>query len=134
MSEDLVKRTADFFKSLVEYLPGAPDSQLSSQWREKAKKFLATDPGEQAAYLFLDQVSQLPQAEISSFVGALCDVRKYYSCPEEANALSEVAGEIERLRSGLQLVLDWYDRDGSVGGCSNLIDDIRPLLEPRGGA
>lgn len=36
--------------------------------------------------------------------------------------------EIDRLRAALQAVRDWYERDGSVGGCDSLMEEhVEPL-------
>lgn len=43
--------------------------------------------------------------------------------------IAELREELARLRVALKAVLEWYDRDGSVGGCDLLIEDVvRPLL------
>ncbi len=37
------------------------------------------------------------------------------------------AAEDKARREVIQVVIEWYERDGSVGGCSLMIDDIRAL-------
>ena len=37
--------------------------------------------------------------------------------------------EAERLRTVLRSLYEWYDRDGSVGGASQVFEDNRAALE-----
>lgn len=41
----------------------------------------------------------------------------------------EMNKEIEKLTSKLNKFKDWYDRDGSVGGLSQLMDELMPQTE-----
>lgn len=44
------------------------------------------------------------------------------------NMHAGVLEENERMRAALQAVRCWYDRDGSVGGCENLMEEhVEPL-------
>lgn len=49
---------------------------------------------------------------------------------ELENAIEAIINEMldSRERRALQAVRDWYDRDGSVGGCDNLMEEhVEPL-------
>ena len=36
--------------------------------------------------------------------------------------------EVGRLREALEYVVAWHDKDGSVGGASNVMDEVRAAL------
>ncbi len=42
--------------------------------------------------------------------------------------LNEAATEIESLRNDLLKIKDWYERDCSVGGLENVMDDLENKL------
>ena len=48
---------------------------------------------------------------------------------EAATQILELRAKAERLRTVLRSLYEWYDRDGSVGGASQVFEDNRAALE-----
>ncbi len=48
--------------------------------------------------------------------------------------LTEGGAELARLLTAFRELYEWYDRDGSVGGASNVFEDNRHVLSPIGGS
>jgi hypothetical protein len=49
---------------------------------------------------------------------------------DEKPMCEEAADEIERLRAALVKVKDWFERDVSVGGLSNVMGEVYAALSP----
>ena len=72
-------RLYNLFCGIIKELSDAPDSQLSSNLRNKCSEFLRTERSESELSDFLDYISQQPLTEASQFVKTLCDVNRFYN-------------------------------------------------------
>lgn len=101
------------------------DSQFRADTHEIAKKAFATMNAEDVR-LTQDQAGELLAQILTSG-----DVAKYVRVDTRAQTLVYTPGveadrlrdEVVALRAALQGVRDWYERDGSVGGCSMMIEE-----------
>jgi hypothetical protein len=51
-----------------------------------------------------------------------------------ADYIERVEGQRDELLAACQALLDWYDRDGSVGGIVDPIEDVRAAVNKATGA
>lgn len=83
MGEELSVLTATLAEGLLKALCVAPESQLSSELRNKSIAFRDTNPSLREQYDFLVQISRCPMEDASSFMRTLCSVDRYYKRPED---------------------------------------------------
>ena len=68
--------------------------------------------------------------DVAELVRRVRNYCNYAGVPTDNNA-RKLADACERLADAARLVLDWYDRDGSVGGACDPMEALRAALNPR---
>lgn len=73
---------------------------------------------------------RVAEQEVATFKANNRYQRGFHDGEESLRAqLAAAQAEVGRLREACQCVLDWYDRDGSVGMASSCIEDMRDTLD-----
>ena len=70
--------THDIAKALFEGLLEAPESQISMEVRARVAEVYERPLSLCEQYDFLDDISRLPETEVSRFVRALCTLEPFY--------------------------------------------------------
>ena len=73
----------------------------------------------------------MPRSSIPILLAAMRELAAEIICGDGvANAaLFEAATRFELVYDTAMAALAWYDRDGSVGGCSTVMEDLRDAIE-----
>ncbi len=82
-NQDMFTLKSNIGESILDRMATAPDSQISESIRNKIKEFASTQHTDHEVFLFSDEVSKLPNTEISSFIQKIFNVREFYLEPEE---------------------------------------------------
>lgn len=109
------------------------DLRFRADTSEIAKKAFANMNAEEV------RLTQEQAGELLAQILMSGDVTKYVRVDTRTQTLVYTPGmeadrlrdEIAALRAALQGVRDWYERDGSVGGCSMMIEEcVEPWTNP----